>query len=54
MPIMFLLPLGALFFFAAAYLSNGRARRVYAAIGCAMAAVWLLYMVLLVNLDLPD
>lgn len=54
MPILFLLPLGALFFLAAAYLTTGRARRVYAAIGCAMAAVSLLYVVLLVNLDLPD
>lgn len=54
MPIIFLLPLGALFSFVAAFLSHGRARYVYGAIGCVMAAIWLLYLVMLLNLDLPD
>lgn len=54
MPIVFLLPLGALLSLVAARLTKSRARYVYVAIGCVMAAVWLLYMVLLVNLELPD
>ncbi|WP_161808151.1 hypothetical protein [Mesorhizobium sp. 1M-11] len=54
MPILFLLPLGALFSFAAACLTKGRARYAYVAIGCLMSAIWLLYVVLLINLELPD
>jgi bacteriorhodopsin len=54
MPVVFLLPLGALLSLVAARLTKSRARYVYVAIGCVMAAVWLLYMVLLVNLELPD
>ncbi len=54
MPVIFLLPLAALLSFVAARLTKSRVRYLYAAIGCVMAAAWLLYMVLLVNLGLPD
>lgn len=53
-PVLFLLPLGALCSFVAAYRTRGRARHVYAALGGIAAALWLLYVVMLVLLELPD
>ncbi|SDZ14701.1 hypothetical protein SAMN04487939_11846 [Lysobacter sp. yr284] len=55
MPILLLLPLAALCCFAAAWLTRGKTgRRAWLALGSAMAALWLLYLAMLMALELPE